>query len=146
MRGGFLNLSLDARRIDLVRAVVEGIAHNLALAAPSSRRSPAGPASEIVFGGGAARSALWARSLADVLDRPVATLADPDHAVARAAGARRAAARSACSRPATSPTMVDVGATLRARRRRTATSTPTVQTQFEAAFEALRPICQALNP
>ena len=76
MRGGFVNLSLDTRRTHLVRAVVEGICHNLALArSRSSRTSRASASDEIVFGGGAARSPVWAQILADVLDRPVRTAA-----------------------------------------------------------------------
>ncbi len=85
MRGGFLGVSLAATRADLVRATVEGIAHNL--------RWLLGPAEtfcrrvfdHVVVGGGGARSAPWCQILADVMDRPVHQLADPAHANGRAA-------------------------------------------------------------
>jgi xylulokinase len=83
MRGGFLGISLDTTRVDLVRATVEGVCHNL--------RWLLGPVeafgtrtTEVVLAGGAARSPGWSQLLADVLGRPVQALADPGHAGARA--------------------------------------------------------------
>jgi xylulokinase len=50
MRGGFLNLSLDTRRTDLVRAAVEGTALNLAWLLPSVEAFTGRTVDEIVFG------------------------------------------------------------------------------------------------
>jgi xylulokinase len=84
MRGGFVNMSLETTRRDLVRAVVEGVAHNLrALLAPVEAFT-GHPIEEIALVGGAARSVAWCRILADVLDRPVLALDQPDTAIARA--------------------------------------------------------------
>ena len=144
VRGGFLNLSLDARRIDLVRAAVEGTAHNLRWLLPFVEQFAGRAGDRIVFGGGAARSELWAQIVADVLERPVATLTHPDHAVARAAGLvglQRVGALPAGDLS----DHVDVGATFEPDKA-TADLYAHRQTQFEAAFDALRPLHQALNP
>jgi xylulokinase len=142
VRGAFLNLSLDTRRTDLVRAMVEGTAYNLAWLLPFVERFTGNPMEEIVFFGGAARSHGWAQVLADVLDRPVLALEDPDHAVARAV------ALVALSRHG--DLTDDLGTFVRT----AAVCEPTpdardvyerVQPQFAAAFHALRPIYEALN-
>ena len=77
-------LAASADRTDLVRAAIEGTAHNLAWLLPAVEAFTGRSTGEIVFGGGAARSHGWAQVVADVLDRPVSTLADPDSAGARA--------------------------------------------------------------
>ncbi|MEJ7584399.1 MAG: FGGY family carbohydrate kinase [Acidimicrobiales bacterium] len=143
VRGGFLNLSLDTRRTDLVRAAVEGTAHNLAWLLPCVEAFSGRRAGEIVFGGGAARSHGWAQVLADVLDRPVHTLAHPDHAVARAValvGFVRTGSLALGDLDALVETTTthEPDSSLRARY-------ATMQTQFGAAFEALRPVFHALN-
>jgi len=145
MRGGFLNLSLDTRRTDLVRAVVEGIAHNLAWIVPIVEQFTGNQMEELVFGGGAARSREWAQIIADVVDRPVRSLEAPEIAVARAVGLasfddtdapgavdERVASLMALGDP------VDPAAADRRRH-------DEMHEQFLAAFEAVRPICEALN-
>jgi xylulokinase len=144
IRGGFVNMSLDTERTDLVRAVVEGVAHNLAWLLPHVETFTAEPIREVAFVGGAARSAQWCQVLADVLDRPVSPLVGPDGGAARAMGLlalqrhgvlaatdvdRAAAATSATYEP--DPT----------RHERYAYR----QTQFEAAYSALLPISEALS-
>lgn len=84
MRGGFVGVSLDSTRVDLVRAAAEGVAHNLRWMLEPVEAFTGRTASEIVLTGGAARSSGWSQLLADVLARPVRTLADPGHAGARA--------------------------------------------------------------
>ena len=87
MRGGFLGVSLDTRRVDLVRAVAEGVAHNIRwLLGPVAARA-GHPATEVVLAGGAARSPAWAQIVADVVGLPLRVLADPDHAGSRAVAA-----------------------------------------------------------
>jgi xylulokinase len=142
MRGAFLNLSLDTRRKDLVRAMVEGTAHNVRWLLPIVERFTGQRMDEITFFGGAARSRGWAQVLADMLDRPIAALAEPDRAVARAV-ALVALSRSGA-----------IGDDLDAYVRIQATYEPApnararydqMHPQFLAAFEALRPIYEALN-
>ncbi len=83
-RGSLIGMSLETRRVDVVRAVVEGVAHNLRWLLPAAEAFCGRTFDEVVLGGGAARSTEWARILADVLGRPVSVLADPDGAAARA--------------------------------------------------------------
>lgn len=95
VRAAFVGLSLGHGRPHLARAVLEGVALNLAWLFPHVERfigtgtgtSDAGGAHEAVrFGGGAAQSDVWAQILADALGRPVDRLDAP-----RATNARGAA-------------------------------------------------------
>lgn len=85
MRGGFVGVSLDSERVDLVRATAEGVAHNLRWLLGPVEAFTGETADEVVLTGGAARSAAWSQVLADVLQRPVRTLQEPGHSGARAA-------------------------------------------------------------
>jgi len=143
MRGGFVNLSLDVGRRHLVRAMIEGTAHNLRWLLPYVEAFTGRRIDELVFGGGAARSRAWAEIVADVLGRPVHVLASPGTAVARAAGLV-ALSRHGALGAADLDGMVETAATYE----------PTaahrelydrMHEQFVATFEALRPICEALN-
>ena len=98
---------------------------------------------EIVFGGGAARSAQWVQTLADILDRPVAPLRDPHQTIARAT-ALYALYRGGVLTDADLAGMVDTTGLVEPRAEHRATY-ERLQTQFVAAFEALRPISAALN-
>jgi xylulokinase len=135
-RGGFLNLSLDTTREDLVRAMVEGTAHNVAWLLPQVEAFTGQAIEEIAFFGGAARSPGWAQIVADVLDRTVSTVAHPEVAVAMAA-ARHAQgvdpAATPMSRATHQPRPEVVG------------RYAVAQEQFQAAFAALRPLHHALN-
>lgn len=77
VRAAFTGLALHHRRADLFRAVLEGVAVNLAWLLPAVERFVGNPFPSIGFGGGAAQSDLWAQILADALDRPVRQFADP---------------------------------------------------------------------
>lgn len=96
LRGGFHNLSLATTRADLLRSVLEGVAHNnrwlleasesvlkrpLSAGARSSRPTigsrPRNPAGELRVIGGGAQSDLWCQIHADVLGRPVQRVAEP---------------------------------------------------------------------
>ncbi len=85
MRGGFLNVSLETTRTDLVRAAVEATAHNLRWLLPHVESFVEAPLIDAGFVGGAARSDQWCQILADVVDRPVHRIAPPEQAVARGA-------------------------------------------------------------
>ncbi len=141
-RGAFLNLSLDTRRRDLVRALVEGTAHNLASLVPAVERFSGHHIDDLTFFGGAARSRGWAQVLADVLDRPVSALVEPDRAVARAVGLVALSRHGDLD--ADLDSYIEVAATFEpepaARARYDA-----MHEQFEAAFHALRPLYEALH-
>jgi xylulokinase len=89
LRGGWLNLSLQARREDLARAVFEGVAYNTrwmldAVEHFTGRTGTAG-LGPIRFVGGGATSRLWCQMLADILCRPICQVAEPSAANARGA-------------------------------------------------------------
>ena len=143
VRGGFINLSLQTSRTDLVRAAAEGVAHNLRWLLPFAESFTGRPMDEIAFLGGAARSAAWCQILADVLDRPIVPLADPSQAVARGVAALAQHRHGLLDRDALN-TRLERGERHEpdpANRERY----DTMHEQFEAAFVALRPINEALN-
>lgn len=145
MRGGFVNMSLGTGRSDLVRAVVEGVAHNLAWLLPHVEAFTGEAIREIVFVGGAARSAQWCQVLADVLGRSVAPLAQPDGGVARAMALLALEGHAVLSRAdldRAAAGTAEVFAPDPTRHERYAYR----QVQFEAAFAALLPISEALSP
>ena len=96
-----------------------------------------------MFGGGAARSPVWAQILADVVDRPVRTLEAPDFANARAA-ALLAHHRVGTLDEDDLAGLVVIDAEFEpiAANREAHVA---MHEQFVAAFEALQPIYHALN-
>jgi xylulokinase len=86
VRAAFSGLSLQHDRRHLVRAVMEGVAVNLAWLRPAVESFVGHDFASVRFGGGGAQSDLWAQILADALDRPVHQLEEP-----RATNARGAA-------------------------------------------------------
>jgi xylulokinase len=133
-RGGFINVSLATTRADLVRATVEGVAHNLGWLKPHVEAFTGTKINDITFMGGAARSEAWAQILADMLGSRISPLVHPELGAARAMaltalGVERPPATTAHHEP--DP---DRHAFYAAR-----------QTQFEAAYAAVLPISEALN-
>jgi xylulokinase len=144
MRGGFVNMSLETGRHELVRAVVEGVAHNLGWLLPHVEAFTGEPIREIVFVGGAARSDPWCQVLADVLDRPVARLDQPDGGAARAMALLALERHGLVTRDDLDHATVTTDRTYEpdaAHRERYASR----QVQFEAAYAALLPISEALQ-
>ena len=86
VRGAFVGLSLPHDRRHMVRAVMEGVALNLAWLRPAVESFVGNEFGSLRFGGGGAESDLWAQMLADALDRPIHQLREP-----RATNARGAA-------------------------------------------------------
>ena len=77
VRGGFLNLSLDHTRNDLLRSVYEGIAYNLKWSLDPMEKK-IGRCKEINLIGGAANSEIWCQILADVLNKDIHKVKDPN--------------------------------------------------------------------
>ena len=86
VRAAFSGLSLHHDRRHMIRAVLEGVAVNLAWLRPAVESFVGHNFSMIRFAGGGAQSDLWAQVLADALDRPVHQLEE-----SRATNARGAA-------------------------------------------------------
>jgi xylulokinase len=83
LRGGFFNLSLEARREHLVRAVFEGVAYNTRWLLEAVEGFLRHRVDHIRFIGGGARSAIWGQIMADVLNRTIHTVQEPQLAALR---------------------------------------------------------------
>ncbi len=79
LRGAFVGLSLEHTRGDVVRAVYEGVALNLAWTRDEARRAGVDPQVVRAIGGGA-RSEVWIQAVADALGIPVELVEAPQHA------------------------------------------------------------------
>ncbi|GAA2881616.1 carbohydrate kinase [Actinoplanes cyaneus] len=86
LRAGFLNISLETSRSDLLRAVFEGVALNTRWMARSVDRFLGAPMTSLVITGGAARSNSWCQIFADVLGIEIRKDANPTAVNARGAG------------------------------------------------------------
>lgn len=89
LRGAWFNLSLATTRAELARAVFEGIALNTrwmldAVERFTGRTGPGG-LGPIRFIGGGATSALWCQAMADILERPIDRVREPQLANVRGA-------------------------------------------------------------
>jgi xylulokinase len=84
-RGIFFNLSVDTRRADLVRAVMEGVALNTRWILGPVERFCGRRMEALRVAGGGAQSEVWCQIYADVLEREVLQLDSPLHATARGA-------------------------------------------------------------
>ena len=84
LRGAFAGVSLEHTRAHLVRAVLEGVAHNLRWVLEVVAARGLGPARLRVIGGGV-RSEVWMQAIADITGLPVETVGQPQYAGARGA-------------------------------------------------------------
>jgi xylulokinase len=85
IRGGLHNLALGTTREDVARAAFEGVALNARWMQEAVERFCRRRLEPIAFVGGGARSPLWGRIMADVLDRTVHRMSDPQSANLRGA-------------------------------------------------------------
>jgi xylulokinase len=127
----------------MVRAVAEGIAHNLGWLLPHVETFTGDHIDEVAFVGGAARSQPWCQILADVIDRPIGALHAPDRAVARATALLALQRHGELTRDDINA-LVTIDARYEPDAAAHATYAPR-QVQFEAAYTALVPISEALT-
>jgi xylulokinase len=85
-RAAFVGLALHHGRAHLTRAVMEGVASQIAWAYEYGLAYGIEPGTIRAVGGGSIGS-LWTRLIADALDRPLEIVADPQDAAARGAAA-----------------------------------------------------------
>lgn len=85
IRGGWDNLSLTTTRADLVRSVFEGVAYNSRWLLDTVESFVKRPLDGLNFIGGGAQSDLWCQMHADVCDRVIRRVAEPQHANTRGA-------------------------------------------------------------
>ncbi|MCU1400782.1 MAG: family of carbohydrate kinase, N-terminal domain protein, partial [Acidimicrobiales bacterium] len=76
IRGGFVNIGLGTTRLDMARAVLEGVGHNASWLLPHFAALADQDYREVSLGGGGAGSALWGQILADCFGVPVRRLAN----------------------------------------------------------------------
>lgn len=92
VRGGFHNLSLSTDQTDMVRAVFEGVALNTRWGLDHAEHFVGRRLDEIRAIGGGARSAIWCQIFADVLDRTVLQMEEPQLCNVRGAALQAIAA------------------------------------------------------
>lgn len=85
LRGAFLGLSLATTRAHMIRAVLEGVAYNTRWLLEHVERFVGRRLDPLRFIGGGAASSLWCQVLADVLDRTITSVRDPQACNARGA-------------------------------------------------------------
>jgi xylulokinase len=142
-RGGFLNVSLHTTRAHMVRAILEGVAFNMRWVLPAVEEFVEQRFDELLFSGGGAMSDAWSQIMADVMDRPVAQLAD-----ARYVNNRGAAFLALVELGALRLSDIDKLCHIKRRytpRREHRDLYDKLFTQFVAVFEQNRPIFEALN-
>ncbi len=138
VRGMFLNIGLDTGKRQLIRAVVEGIAHNKRLLLEAQARKVT-PSPVLRFAGGGAVSDVTSQVLADVTDHVVEPVVDPQYA--GAAGAALVAAWGA----GWFPSLAAAAATVTVRRRFTPDlQTRAVHDRMHAVFAELYPATRRL--
>jgi xylulokinase len=77
IRAGFHNLSLNHNRADFLRAVYEGVGYNL-LWSLKELENLAGTTDSIRITGGGAKSDVWCQILANILNKSIMQLANPE--------------------------------------------------------------------
>lgn len=142
-RGAFLNLSLHSTRAHMVRAILEGVAFNMRWVLPAVETFVEQRFDELLFSGGGAVSDAWSQIMADVMERPVAQLADARYVNNRATAFLAFVELGVLG-------LDDIGTLCRIKKRYTPRAAhramyDTMFTQFVAAFEQNRPIFEALN-
>lgn len=144
LRAGFLNISLDTNRSDLLRAVFEGVALNTRWLSGAVDRFLGTPVGSLAITGGGARSAAWCQIFADVLGVEIRRDPQPVAVNVRGAGWIGAVGTGML-------TFGQIPGLLRADR--IFTPTPTHRVRYDEAFDIycdlhrrLAPVYRRLNP
>lgn len=137
LRGVMLGLSLDHGRGHMVRAVLEGVAHNLRWVLEEVGRRHEAPTRLRVIGGGV-RSELWLQSLADICGVAIDTIDHPQFAGARGAAMLAAVGTGSLGSIAEIADITPVAATYQPDRSHAA-----VHERSHAAFRSALPAARA---
>jgi len=139
LRGAFAGLSLEHTRAHLVRAVLEGVAHNLRWVLEVVAAKGLGPGRLRVIGGGV-RSEVWMQAIADITGLAVETVAQPQYAGARGAALLAAVGTGSLA------SVAEVADLVSTDRRFAPTSDRSVAATYDrahAAFRAMLPAAKA---
>ncbi|MFX0205316.1 MAG: FGGY-family carbohydrate kinase [Candidatus Hodarchaeota archaeon] len=82
VRGSLFNLSLDHKREHVLRAIFEGVAFNSRWALQTVEKLFSSSPTVNIVGGGA-KSSVWCQIMADIINRQIHQVSDPQHAGAR---------------------------------------------------------------
>lgn len=85
MRASFMNVGIETGRPEMVRAVLEGVAHQMRWITEAAEKVVKHPLPELRLIGGGAQSDVWSQIHADVLNRPLHRVEEPLLAVVRGA-------------------------------------------------------------
>lgn len=143
MRGGFLNVSLDTTRADLLRAVIEGVTFNLRGMLGPVEKFTGRSFDHLSFSGGGARSEGFAQIVADMMKRPVLQLNDARF-VNNLAGAFLAFEELGVQSLDAIRTFVSARKEFKPRPEASETY-DRLAAQFDKSFGAVQPICSALQ-
>ena len=77
MRASFLNVGIDTGRAEMVRAVLEGVSHQLRWILDASEKVLKHPLRDLRLIGGGAQSDVWCQIQADVTGRPIGRVEQP---------------------------------------------------------------------
>lgn len=97
-RGGWHNVSVEAKAPELVRSVLEGVAFNTRWLNRVVEKFAGNRIDSLRIFGGGAQSDLWCQIYADVLDRTIERVADPVYVNLRGAALQAAVALGAARR------------------------------------------------
>lgn len=143
MRGGFLNITLETTRTEMLRAVLEGVSYHLRWMLPGAEAFSRQKFDALFFSGGGATSDQWAQIMADVTGRPILQLAD-----ARQANTRGAAFLVFTRLAMVDERDIDAFCPIRKRYEPRADAVATYDrmfAQFVRAFEHTAPLYEELN-
>jgi len=139
LRGAFLNLSLEHRREQMLRAVYEGVALNLRWMLEAAAAAGL-PCPRVRAIGGGARSDAWMQLLADVVGREVECVERPQEAGARGAALAAAVALGAFAKMGEAGRAVRVRKTFRPQKESAA-----LYGELFDAFRAAYPVLSRLG-
>jgi len=112
LRGGLYNISTTTTLSQIVRAFFEGVAYNTRWSLRYVEKFIGRRMDQLSFVGGGAKSAVWCQIFADVLNRSIRQVQDPQQANARGA-AFIAAVGLGCIRFEDIPNLIQYGSTYR---------------------------------
>ena len=85
IRGGFYNLSLEHDKGDFLRAVMEGVAYNSKWLLSTVEKFISRSKGPLTMSGGVALSSVWPKIFADVFEREIRVVENPNFSTARGA-------------------------------------------------------------
>lgn len=134
IRGGWHHVSLSNTRADMVRSVYEGVAFNSRWLLEVVEKFAKQPLGTLNFIGGGARSELWCQMHADVLDRVINQMVEPQQANVRGAALLAAVALGRIA-------VADLGDEVKIQK--TFTPNPENRVRYDALYDVFKSLYKA---